>query len=164
MNSSNPWGKGERVKGGARRGRGGWGGCMWRSSIGFFHGMSPVSHPKWRGASVWRHRTHPGPTRNGGGRTPRSAGWIKDEIHTARVLFAALFRFFCRSTLCRLPTVLFLHLSLLPSSSRLIKWLWDRKRAPAAVLVSPIRCMIIQDAQRYNFTRDRSLYLHKKWT
>lgn len=67
-------------------------------SIGFFHGMSPVSHPKWRGVSVRGHSYTSGPDSNGGGRTPRSGGWIKDEIHTARVLFAALFRFFCRSS------------------------------------------------------------------
>jgi len=42
---------------------------MRRRSIGFLDGMSPVSHPKWRGASVRSTHTS-GRSRNGG--RPRS--------------------------------------------------------------------------------------------
>lgn len=86
----------EEKAGGRKAERGG----EWEEgSIEFFHGMSPVSHPKWRGASTRRHSRHShirgrfgvqavqtvqaeAQLEREGRRTPRSDGWIKDEIHT----------------------------------------------------------------------------------
>lgn len=63
------------------------------STVEFLDGTSPVSHPKWRGASVLATHTVRWTTSNW---THTRSAWLNKRWDSHRVLFAALFRFFCR--------------------------------------------------------------------
>lgn len=169
--------KGERVGEVSAEARGGGG---WEEgSIEFFHGMSPVSHPKWRGASVWRHPYTSGPDSNREVDTPRSHTTIgrlnkRWDSHRAS-LFAALFRFFCRfsadyrprdSTFS--PPVVTLNKMTLESTQKNSRH-DPRISADTARPVSRrLQAALVSDTlllswsfkmQRYNFMRDRSLLI-----